>query len=151
MQTQNATMRRRPCLPVPKTTARIPTKVAMAMASRATMTIFFLFIEKHPLSKEFEFLAPTDVLKCCGLTLVESFLVKLKSFNLRTLIFSISKGKVLSHLFFSSSLQNGEILACIEIPLGHLLEDDLQKQISSRFPGWILWYVLSNPVEQTVE
>ena len=91
MQTQNAIMRRRPGLLDPKTTTRIPTKVAMATASRGTMTIFFLFFEKQPMSKYFEFLAPTDVLKCCGFTLVESFLVKLKNFNLRTLIFSISR------------------------------------------------------------
>ena len=135
MQTQNATMRRWPGLLDPKTATRIPTKVAMATASRAAMMIFFLFFDRQPMSKDFEFLASTDVQKCCGLTLVESFLVKLKSFNLRTLIFSISKGKVLSHLFFSSSLQNGEILACIEIPLGHLLEDDLKKQIS-RLNSW---------------
>ena len=68
-------------------------------------------------------------------TLVESFLVKLNNFNLWTLILNISKEKVYSHLFFSSSLQNGDILACIEIPLGHLLEDDLQKQIS-RLNSW---------------
>ena len=77
-----------------------------------------------------KFLAPTDVLKCCGLTLVESFLVNLKNFNLWTLILSISQEKVLSHLFFSSSLQNGDILACIEIPICHLLEDDLQWKTS---------------------
>ena len=127
MQTQNATMRRRPGLLDPKTTTRIPTKVAMATASRATMMIFFLFFERQPMSKDFEFLAPTDVLKCCGFTLVESFLVKLNNLNLWTLSTTISKEKVYSHLFFSSSLQNGEILACIEIPLGHLLEDDLQE------------------------
>ena len=122
MQTQNATMRRRPGLLDPKTATRIPTKVAMATASRATMMIFFLFFDRQPMSKDFEFLAPTDVLKCCGLTLVESFLVKLKSFNLITLILSISSEKVYSYLFWSSTLHNR---ACLEVPVNHLLEDDL--------------------------
>ena len=54
MQTQNSAMRRRPCLPVPKTTTRIPTKVAMTTASRATIMIFFLFFERQPTSKDFE-------------------------------------------------------------------------------------------------
>ena len=110
MQAQDVTMRRRPGLPDPKTATRIPTKVAMATASRATMMIVFLFFERQPMSKDFEFLAPTDVLKCCGLTLVESFLVKLKSFNLITLILSISSEKVYSYLFWSPTLHDRELL-----------------------------------------
>ena len=89
------------------------------------MMIFFLFFERQPMSKDFEFWAPTDVLKCCGLTLVESFLVKLKSFNLITLILSISREKVYSYLFWSSTLHDRELLACLEAPVNHLLEDDL--------------------------
>ena len=52
---------------------------------------FFSCFLKRSLCQKF--LAPTDVLKCCGLTLVESFFVKLKSFNLITLILSISRKK----------------------------------------------------------
>ena len=128
--TQNATMRRRPGLLDPKTATRTPTKVAMATARRATMMIFFLFFERQPTSKDFELWhlqTFENALDSPWLT------VSLSSSRTSTCELSFSvfpEKKVLSHLFLSSTLHSRELPACLEVPVGHLLEDDLQKQIS---------------------
>ena len=107
----------------------------MTTASRATIMIFFLFFERQPTSKDFELWhlqTFENALDSPWLT------VSLSSSRTSTCELSFSvfpEKKVLSHLFLSSTLHSRELPACLEVPVGHLLEDDLQKQIS-RLISW---------------